>query len=385
MLVTGSATDLRRHNRDAVLGLIKTHGAISRTGIAQRIGLTNAAVSRICKELIDVGLIEEGERVAHKGHAGRRQVALQLSEHGAFVLGIAVTLNAREIVISNGRGDIIRRRDCSDISLSDPGSALRAFARRAKALIREAGIDQHRLIGGAASVAGRVDPDTGRLIGADPLGWEGQTVGTAFEQALGIPFVAEGRAAALLELERSQEPAAGFKDILLVNVGLRSGSALMVDGKLLRGAKNGACVLSKFRLTPSKTLDDLASGFAILRQLEKIRHKAPPGSDPGNFLRQYIEQGQPHDRATAAVFHKCGAALGRAIEQLEPVLAPQLVILAGFVARHAAYVTGVRSMLKHASVEIQVSQVTTAQSAVHLALTRHLFNETLDIEQLVAA
>ena len=107
MLVTGSATDLRRHNRDAVLGLIKTHGAISRTGIAQRIGLTNAAVSRICKELMDVGLIEEGERVVHKGHAGRRQVALQLSAHGAFVLGIAVTLNAREIVIGNGRGDII--------------------------------------------------------------------------------------------------------------------------------------------------------------------------------------------------------------------------------------------------------------------------------------
>ncbi len=385
MLVTGSATDLRRHNRDAVLGLIKTHGAISRTGIAHRVGLTNAAVSRICKELIDAGLIEEGERVVHKGQAGRRQVSLQLSEHGAFVLGIAVTLNAREIVIANGRGDIIGRTDCSDISLNDPASALRTFARRAKALIRRTGIDQHRLIGGAASVAGRVDPDTGRLIGADPLGWEGQTVAATFEQALGIPFIAEGRAAALLELERSLGPAAGCKDLLLVNVGLRYGSALMVDGNLLRGTNNGACVLNKFRVKPSKTLDDIASGFAILRQLAKIDHKIPSGTDPGNFLRRYIEQGQPHDRATAAVFRKCGAALGRAIHQLEPVLAPQLVILAGFVTRHSAYVAGVRSKLKRAPVEIQVSRFTTAQSAVHLALTRHLFNETLDIEQLMAA
>ena len=44
MQVTGSATDLRRHNRDAVLGLIKTQGAISRTEIAQRVGLCQLGV-----------------------------------------------------------------------------------------------------------------------------------------------------------------------------------------------------------------------------------------------------------------------------------------------------------------------------------------------------
>lgn len=161
VLGTGSPIDLRRYNRDAVLRVIKECGSVSRTEISDRVTLTNAAVSRITKELIDVGLVEEGERLVLKGQAGRRQVALRLAEQGAYVLGIAVTLNARDVVVGNGRGDIIDRIDCSDISLENPKTALRNFATRAETLIQRTGIDRKRLIGGAASVAGRVDPIDG--------------------------------------------------------------------------------------------------------------------------------------------------------------------------------------------------------------------------------
>ena len=385
MLVTGSATDLRRYNRDAVLRLIKTRGSISRTEIADRVGLTNAAVSRIIKELIDAGLVEEGERVVLKGQAGRRQVALRLCEQGAYVLGIAVTLNARDVVIGNGRGDIIGRIDCSDISLNDPREALRTFARRAKALIRKTGIDRRRLIGGAASVAGRVNPSDGSIIGADPLDWDGQKVAAAFESLLDVPFVSEGRAAALLQVERSLGAASGLSDILLINVGLRLGTALMIDGSLLRGAASNAFVLGHYAMTPKKTLDDTASGFAILSRLEKLGHSMPAATDPGSFLRQFVDHDLQHDSRASSAFRNCGKALGQAINQLAPVLSPQRVILAGFVVRQSAYVDGVRSKLKAAPFALQTSQFTTAQSAVQLALDHHLFNKALNIDRLIAA
>lgn len=386
MLASGSTTDLRRYNRDAVLRLIKERCEISRTEIAVHIGLTNAAVSRIIKELIDVGLVEEGERVALKGQSGRRQVALRLSERGAYVLGIAVTLNARDIVIGNGQSDILARVDCSDIPLDNPDKALHEFARRAKVLIKRSGIDRHRLLGGAASVAGRVDPVEGRIIGADPLDWDGQQVAAAFERLLNIPFVSEGRAAALLRLEHGRGQASGLNDILLINVGLRLGTAFMVDGHLLRGAENKTFMLGGFHLTPQRTLDDAASGFAILSRLAS--HGIDPNGtqDPGSHLRQIVDEGaMTHGSKVTQAFHKSGAALGKAISRLAPILLPQRVILAGFVVRQSAYLAGVKSEIADTGIHLQASRFTTAQSAIHLALDHHLFNERLDIERLIAA
>ena len=384
--LTGSTTDLRRHNRDAVLRAIRERGAVSRTEIADTIGLTNASVSRITKELIAVGLVEEGDRIALKGQAGRRQVSLRISKGGAFVIGIAVTLNAREVVIANGHGEIVAHTDCSDISLDKPTRALNEFARRAKILLAQSGIEESRIAGGAASVAGRVDPEDGRIIGADPLDWDGQRVAEKFEALLGLPFVSEGRAAALLQIEQLHGQAADLTDVLLINIGLKLGTAFMLDGRLLRGADNDAFALGRLKSGPRTTLDDEASGFAILNRLAAAGYPVPTGSDPGIHLRDLAEAPpESQQRIAQRAFRKSGEALGRAIAYLAPVLSPQVVILAGFVIRQSQYIDGVKARLRDCGIEIRTSQITTGQSAIHLALEHHIFNQRLEIERFRAA
>lgn len=387
---TGSTTDLRRHNRDMVLRAIVACGTASRTEIAQQVGLTNAAVSRITRELIAAGLIKEGERIALKGQAGRRKVLLEVTGSGAFVLGVAVTLNAKEIVLANGRGEIVARSDCSDISLADPRIALRAMGRRAKELIRRSGIDRSRLLGGAASVAGRVDPRDGRISGGDPLDWEGQRVAAELTRLIGIPFVAEGRAAALLLAERHQGQAKGLQDVLLINVGVKIGTALLIDGHLLRGASNAACQLARLEFAEAASLDELSSGAAVLLRVKRLRRARDDGDDPGTYLRYVAEDIAVRHKPTANIFRECGAVLGRAIGALTPVLAPQLVLLAGLVGRQPAYVEGFEAALaaansSGAALKLGISRLTTVQSAVWLALDKHLYSHELDIERLMAA
>ncbi|MEM6495629.1 MAG: hypothetical protein AAF709_02755, partial [Pseudomonadota bacterium] len=76
---------------------------------------------------------------------------------------------------------------------------------------------------------------------------------------------------------------------------------------------------------------------------------------------------------------------GRAIAHLAPVLSPQVVILAGFVIRQSQYVDGVKARLGDCGLAIRTSQFTTAQSAIHLALEHHIFNQRLEIERFRAA
>lgn len=385
MLLTGSTTDLKRHNRDAVLRFIRQCGTASRTEITESIGLTNAAVSRITRELIDIGLVEEGERIELPGQSGRRQVTLRIKREGAYVIGIAVTLNAREIVIADARGEIVERKDCSDISLDQANSALKEFAVRAKALFATMGVSKNRLIGGAASVAGRVSPADGSIMGADPLDWDGQRVAASFTDLLGLPFVSEGRAAALLRAERDQGQAMGLEDVLLVNVGLKLGAAMMLDGMLLRGARNEAFMLNKYAYARGRFLDDTASGFAVLFQLNEAGHQKSEGIDPGSYLRQLVDDPERLDTVGRNVFRKSGCALGEAIAQLAPILSPQLVILAGIVTRQQDYIAGVEEGLGQSSLAMSQSRFTTAQSAIHLALEHHLFAQASSADGQAAA
>jgi len=384
---SASIADLRRQNRHLVLRAIAEHGAVSRTVIAETVRLTNAAVSRIVRELVEARLLTEYPATGKRRQAGRPRVRLGFADDGAFVLGMAITLNQKEVVLATCRGDVVARRDCSDVPLDRPEPALAALAQAAVELIAESGRDPTRILGGAALIAGRVDPATGGLRSGGPLGWRTVDAAGILARLTGVPFVAEGRAAALLQAEARQGCAAGLRDVLLVNVGLRLGSALMLDGALVRGAANEAGQLAGFP-SAGATLDDTASGLAILRRLDSMGLTKSAGpEDDGQRLRGIAEPGRNLPADARSVIEMCGAELGKALRLLATVLKPQAVLLAGQVGRHPDYVAGVRriaadAVLPGRTFDTRVSALTTAHSAVWLALDRHLFHERFDLGRL---
>ena len=382
-----STTDLRRQNRHLVLRAIAEHGAVSRTVIAETVRLTNAAVSRIVRELVEARLLTEYPATGKRRQAGRPQIRLGFADDGAFVLGMAITLNQKEIVLATCRGEVIARRDCAGLPLDSPEPALAALAQAAVELMADSGRDRQRILGGAALIAGRVDPATGELRAGGPLGWRAVRAAETLTRLTGVPFVAEGRAAALLQAEARQGCAAGLRDVLLVNVGLRLGSTLMLDGAPVRGAGNEAGQLAGFP-SAGATLDETASGIAILRRLDELglTDRAGPADD-GRRLREAAEPGRDLPAEARTVVGECGAELGKALRLLATVLNPQTVLLAGQIGRHPDYVAGVRraaadDTLPGRSFETGVSILTTAQSAVWLALDRHLFHERFDLGRL---
>lgn len=387
MAFAASTTNLRRQNRRLVLSAIADHGAVSRTVIAKTVRLTNAAVSRITRELVEARLVTEYPTTGKRRHAGRPQVRLGLADEGAFVLGIAITLNQKEVVLATCRGEVVARQDCTGLALDDPETALEALAGAATDLMDRSGKDTNRILGGAALIAGRVDSVTGKLRAGGPLSWHSMNAADALARLTGVPFVAEGRAAALLQAEARQGCAAGLRDVLLVNVGLRLGSALMLDGAPVRGIANETGQLAAF---PSgiATLDDTASGLAILRRLDALGlTDGADAADDGQRLRDIAESGWLLPSEARRVLSECGAELGQALRKLATVLKPQAVLLAGLVGRHPDYVAGVRRTaadgeLPGTAFEAQVSALTTAQSAVWLALDRHLFHARFDLGRL---
>ena len=396
----GSPANLRRQNRDLVLKQIIESRALSRTEIAQQTGLTGAAVSRITRELIDVGLLREGPTIELKGRVGRRNVRLELDANGAYVLGVAITANVRSVCVADCRGDIVGRADVAALDLSDPEGALETVAAAARDLIRETRIDASRLLGCGASVAGRADPETGRLIRSEPLAWRDVPVGEILSKALSIPVRVEGRAVALLLAELRRGVAVGKQNVLLINNGLGIGGSVVIDGRLARGQANAVGQIAHLPIRGETTpcvcgrwgcLDAVASGASVLRRLaEEDLSEAAADDDPGERLRALAELSGPEHWAVQEAFRDAGRKMAYAIDAAIAILDPELVLLAGSAGRQADYLAGLRETLNQLRASedgppVQASEVTSDQSAVWLGLDAFVYSRNLDIDQLKAA
>ncbi len=396
----GSASKLRRHNRDLVLREIASETSVSRSQIARRTGLTAAAVSRITRELIDAGLVREGERIESKGQAGRRNVCLELRDGGAYVLAVALTANVKSVSLSNSQGRIVEQEVLDGLGRAGPELVVGALCSAADRIVRKSGIDRSRLVGGGVSVAGVVDPATGELVSSEPLGWGNVPLSAVFSKELGLPIRIERRPVALLTAEMWRGAARGARNVVLINNGLWLGGCLVADGQVLTGTQNQVGQLAHLAIGGRKDmcpcgrkgcLDVVSSGVSIVERLSELKvDGTDPNEEPGARLRTLARYSGDDLPQIAGAFKDAGRCMGYAVDHLFALFYPELVLLAGETSRNPHFLEGVLETVadlrpSEEAWPIKVSSVTSDTSAVWIGLDAFVFSSTLDIEKLIAA
>jgi len=399
-MADSSISEMRRRNRNIVLREIVSSAPASRSQISKSTGLTGAAVSRITRELIDVGLISEGKTVAVKGRVGRRNIHLELAGNGAFVLGVALTANAQSLSIGNSKGEIVAQRRIDKLDLRDPAGVVEQLGEAAKGLIQTAKIEPGRLVGCGIAVGGVVDPSSGVLIRSDPLGWNDVPLASMFNEQLGLPVRLEGRAVALLMAEQKGGSATDKNNVVLISNGLWVGGAMMLDGRVVKGQSNMIGQIGHFSVHGTEALcvcgrkgclDATASGSAIISQLEYIELPADKdGKEPGDRLHALAEYSGPMNQEISATFKEAGRNMGHAVDTMLSMLDPELILLTGATHRQPDFIEGIKETLAKirpgkGDWPVTVSRVTSDQSAIWLGLNAFVFSPSLDVEQLRVA
>jgi len=159
-------------------------------------------------------------------------------------------------------------------------------------------------------------PNLPELEGVDLAALLGRPVSVGNDAHLALLAEAEGGA------------ARGLRDVLLLAIGTGIGSAVLADGRILRGARGGACSfgwacadLNDPGAERAGWLERQASGSAL-------DAAAAPGRD-GPALIAAARQGNPD--ALAAVEH-AGRAVGAVLAGAVGLLDPDAILLAGGVA-----------------------------------------------------
>ena len=390
---------IRRSNRAAILNLLYRRGSQLRSDIANRLGLTGAAVSRITRELINAGIVEQALPEKKTGVLGRRSAILRICEQGAYVLALTLTANRKSAAIFDASGGMVGLTELARDIDSSPIDSVEALIAAAHRLVCEHNIDRGRVIGVGVGIA--MQPEApgreNRLVSSRYLGWNGVPLYQLLSERLPYPVAIEARASALLRAETSRTNALSDQDLYLINVGLGIGTAGRIAGNMLSSAKPGFGSISHLTHPSSRSpcdcgrsgcLEYCAAGAAVILDSMTSRISRPiKFASMGSLLGEAIQRAEAGNQTVQDAFFGAGRKLAFGVDTAFSLIQPDKIILAGQAGRQPDFIAGLKYGLeeRHSNIEKQqliISRATSAEASAAIALDAFVYSENLKLEQL---
>ena len=244
-----NAAVMRRLNRQLILNQIRK-GPVSRMELAEATGLTRASVAQIVDELIREGIVAEAARM-NREQAGRRGAQLTIAGAAGVIFGVNLSAERCDVGAINLRGDTL----CQSAELvtgrteeETLGSIVRTV-RRQRAELGDA-LGPPPLVGVCAPNEGPGGDDSERMVGR---------LAAALEMDVCMERTAN--ALALEHLYFSRLPSS----FALLDVAQTLAAGVVVDGRLIRGARRTALSVGRACAREGRTLDEWAAVPALLR------------------------------------------------------------------------------------------------------------------------
>jgi predicted NBD/HSP70 family sugar kinase len=329
---------IRAHNLAVMLREIHQDGALTRTELTQRLGVSRSTVGTLVGDLSQLGLVEEVVP-SGGGGVGVGRPSHVVAPRGGGPVAFAVDIDVAHVTVAAvGLGGTVLAREAV------PCEPERASPSDVVRLVVDA---LPRLLGGTApgaavagigvSVAGTVNRRTGHIGFAPNLGWHDVPFGALLaERAPRGVTLAVGNDADLAVLAEQHRGAARSLDdvvFLLGRVGI--GAGIIANGQPLRGHDGYAGEIGHTVFDPHGPACHCGKRGCVETYI-----------GAGALLRLAGRDTEAGDAATAAVFadarrgdvtalratRAVAESLGRAAGGLVNVLNPQCVLLGGYLA-----------------------------------------------------
>ncbi|MCU6499176.1 ROK family transcriptional regulator [Rugamonas sp. A1-17] len=220
---------------------LRTNGATPRTELSTVLQVSNSALTKLSRNLISLGLVEEQDASCDTSGRGRPTVPLAISAAGGFAVGATVHKGVLEIALVDYAGGII-----SLTSEAVGAPTPQAFAQLLEQRITELSV-KHKLLGGRflGVGVGLPGPPRGRdarhwnIVNELP-GWRDVPLRQVLDDTLGLPTMLENDADVSALAEYYLNPAVRrASTVVLLLLGYGIGAGVIEDGRLLKGEFGG--------------------------------------------------------------------------------------------------------------------------------------------------
>ena len=331
-----------------VLDEIRLGRSSSRSELVTRTGLSRAIVAQRVGELIERGLVAEGDVGPSTG--GRPPRQLTFRSDGGFVLVADLGATSIDVAVTTLDGRILGHHGEPARIEAGPERCLDRVDALIESLLRTTEGLPGRLWGIGIGVPGPVEFEAGRPISPPIMpGWDGYPIRERFVQRYHAPVWVDNDVNVLALGEWRSGVAAGHENVVVVKIGTGVGAGIISDGRLHRGAQGSAGDVGHIQVTEDPSvvcrcgnvgcLEALAGGEAIGqsgaaaardgRSLRLLAALDQRGTVSAEDVARAASQGDP---VAMGLLVEAGRRIGSMLASVVNFFNPSLIVIGGGVA-----------------------------------------------------
>lgn len=229
---------LKIENRSLILYTLNREGALSRKELASKLGLTPAAVTKICSALIQEGYISECGEADSEGKTGRKEILLELCLKDKLCFGINAEKDAITLSISTLAGELFAKKRLPFISdINDVIS-------RGITFLNDNADSRGKIVGAGVCIIGSPDEDDFGI-------WKEHNLEERLQTAFEMPVVIENNVKAFAEGELIYGSSKDAGSVLFLKWGPGVGSAIIANGRVFSGNDSSATEIGHYIVNPA--------------------------------------------------------------------------------------------------------------------------------------
>ncbi len=339
--------NIRNFNKHAAVDLIRfAEKGISRTDLAEEMGLTKAAVTIIVNDLISNGIILETE--SRTTSSGRPPVVLEIDPKQGLVAAIDMGAMHLSVALGDYSARILEEVETAFQIADGPEKCLEQADCVLQELLQRRGVALSDISGIGIGVPGPVIAEEGFVM-APPImpGWDRFPIRTTLEKKWETSITLNNDAELGALGEWAYGAGRGEKNLAFIKVGSGIGAGLIINQQIYGGTTGSAGEIGHLTVDENGPLctcgnhgclEAFAGGHAIASQAKKL-----VASGKRTLLSEKnIDSITAHDVAEAArrgdlpaqeIVKRSGTYIGIAIAGLINLFNPSTVIIGGGVAQ----------------------------------------------------
>ena len=307
----------------AVLRYLRRRGSASRVEIAELCGVTAAAISMMTRDLLERGVILEGER--RQAGRGAPHINLKLNPSVGYALGVHCNRFSVALTLLDFCGDVLGELRCP--GRYDTFEDVREEIIEGKAkLLQQAGLEDEVLVGAGIAMPTRFRQGASFLdLAQEVVSWSGPDLAASLQKGLGCAVRIENDANAAVMGELTLGNAADHENFVYLYLSEGIGGGIIIGKQLYRGNFGNAGEIGALRARglTRPSFEDLAEFCA--------GHSGNVPSDRSpDAWNTYLNSNQ---ELVDTWINRAGPETARLGFSLSAVLAPEAIYVGGSLPR----------------------------------------------------
>lgn len=241
-------------NRSAILKMIFNKGKSSQKDLSTELKLTQGAVSLICNEMMESGILSVTGETTVEHQVGRKQVLVEVNYNYKYVIGVDISKSIVLITLTNMKADIIDKSSLEFNIDNNPNILLKEIASDIIKLLWKNNISKEAIVAVGVTVVGVVDNSKGISLNDYKIWRKPVKIKEILEAELNLNVFVENNVCAFALGETLFSGIGRYDNSLFLKYGPGVGSAIILNGFIYKAKNNSSAELGHTIVDPKGDL-----------------------------------------------------------------------------------------------------------------------------------